>query len=138
MIVRPSEKQQIQTQLQECYQLLCDSRQFYSAGIEKRNSARQDYPHPVYLTPLDPAGQAELDESYGVLGRRISDRGFDFYHREPIVDKFVIASFEYSPNRWIGIKMKLNWCRFGRHGYFENGGEFLEVVDSPFGVGLVD
>lgn len=124
--------------LNHFFELISESQMGRQIQVEKRNSRRIEYPYPIYLSPLDVTGVPILEESYCVLGRHISERGFDFYHKEPIADKYVIASFEFSPNRWLGVKAELNWCRFGRHGYFENGGTFSHVVDSPFGVGQID
>lgn len=124
--------------LTQWFDLLRDSQRAGLAIAERRNSERIHYPFPVFLTPYDREGSLMTDDSFGVIGRQLSQKGFDFFHREPIADKFVVASFEYSPDRWLGMHLKLNWCRFGRHGYFENGGEFVSVVDSPFGIGPID
>ena len=32
---------------------------------------------------------------------------------------------------WIGLLLELTWCRFTRHGRYDNGGRFLAVVPSP-------
>ena len=124
--------------LLDFFEIISESQKGPVVGWERRNHTRVDYPHPVFLTPLDANGNPQLDETFGVLGRQISEKGFDFYHKEPIAHKLVIVSFEFSPGRWLGAKLKLNWCRFGRHGYFENGGQFLETVESPFGIGVID
>ena len=120
------------------FDLLRDSQRIRLSIAERRNSERIPYPFPVFLTPYGSEGELSTEESFGVIGRQISQKGFDFFHREPIADKLVVASFEYSPDRWLAMKLKLTWCRFGRHGYFENGGEFLCAVDSPLGVGPID
>ncbi len=118
--------------------LLRDSQHASLAITERRNSERINYPFPVFLTPYDSMGDLKTDDSFGVIGRQLSPKGFNFFHREPIAEKRVVASFEYSPDRWLGMQLELNWCRFGRHGYFENGGEFTSVVDSPLGVGPIN
>lgn len=138
MFVQTGLPRESQQTISQSFQLICESRQIRSGSLEQRNSARFDYASPVYLTPLDAKGRPLFEDSFGVLGRQISEKGFDFFHKDPIPHQFVIASFEYSPSRWVGIKMKLKWCRFAKHGYFENGGEFLETADSPFGIGVVD
>lgn len=122
----------------EFFELLSQNYVGKQVNWERRYGSRVDYPLPVFLTPIDGQGIVLVDESFGVLGRQISESGFDFYHKEAIPYRLVIASFEYSPDRWLGVKLKINWCRFGRHGYCENGGQFLEIVDSPFGIGPID
>ena len=127
-----------QQSLYRFFEVLSDCQGGQTVKVERRNSVRIEYPYPIYLTPMDEFGNADLEESFCVLGRHISERGFDFYHKDPISLKKVVASFEYSPNRWLAATADLNWCRFGRHGYFENGGTFGNVVDSPFGIGRID
>ena len=98
---------------------------------ERRKEKREAYPYPIYLTPVDKAGAILLDETVVALGKHISELGFDFYHREPLPFRRVIVSFEVSPNRFSSMLLDLTWCRFGRHGWYDNGGRFIAAVDSP-------
>ena len=98
---------------------------------ERRRELREPYPYPVYLTPLDRAGGILRDETVVVLGKHVSELGFDFYHREPLPYRRGIVSFETRPNHWVGMLLDLTWCRFGRHGWYDNGGRFLASVVSP-------
>jgi hypothetical protein len=43
----------------------------------------------------------------------------------------MIASFEYGDDHWVGLVLQLTWCRFSRHGWYDNGGRFLQVAVSP-------
>jgi hypothetical protein len=99
-------------------------------GSERRREQRFPYPHPIYLTPLEPAGSRPI-ETFVVIGKQISLHGVDFYHREPVAHRRVVASLEAGEQGWIGLLLELAWCRFSRHGWYENGGRFLAVVDSP-------
>jgi hypothetical protein len=31
----------------------------------------------------------------------------------------------------MGVLVDLKWCRFTRHGWYESGGRFLQIVPSP-------
>ncbi|MEX2176058.1 MAG: hypothetical protein WD872_16980 [Pirellulaceae bacterium] len=99
-------------------------------GVEHRREQRYPYPHPIHLTPLDtPRGVRA--ETIVVIGKQLSPHGVDFYHREPLGHRRVIASLDAGERGWIGFLLELAWCRFNRHGWYDNGGRFLAIVDSP-------
>lgn len=97
-------------------------------GVERRRLMRWLYPYPVYLTPID---DGEVPEPIVVIGKHLSPQGLDFYHREPVPYRRVIASLDGGEQGWIGLLLELAWCRFSRHGWYDNGGRFLGVVESP-------
>jgi hypothetical protein len=100
-------------------------------GSERRREPRLPYPYPIYLTPINPSGLALVDETLIVIGKHLSEHGVDFYHREAIPHRRVIASLDAGDLGWVGLLLELTWCRFTRHGWYDNGGRFLAVVDSP-------
>jgi len=95
---------------------------------------RHPFPYPVHLTPVDAQGRPQLAEAITVLGKHLSNHGLDFYHREPLAWQYVVASIAGGENRWLGFLMELTWCRFGQHGWYDNGGRFLSVTPSPLNV----
>lgn len=97
---------------------------------ERRTERRFPYPHPVYLTPLTAEGP-QVDETVQVIGKHLSAHGLDFYHREPLPYRRMIASLEVN-GRWVGLVLDLKWCRFTAHGLYENGGRFVTMAPSPF------
>jgi hypothetical protein len=99
--------------------------------LERRREKRHPYPYPVYLTPVGRDSLTPTAQTLVVLGKHLSEHGFDFYHREPLPHRRAIVSFEPSRGSWIGVLLDLSWCRFGRHGWYDNGGRFLAVVPSP-------
>jgi len=99
-------------------------------AMDRRREQRFPYPHPIFLTPLETTGGRPA-ETISVIGKQISLYGVDFYHREPIAQRRVIASLDAGEHGWIGLILELAWCRFSRHGWYDNGGRFLAVVDSP-------
>ena len=99
---------------------------------ERRREQRHAYPYPVYLTPLNHEGRADIAETFVVIGKHLSYHGFDFYHCEPVPYRRVLASLDCGGGRWAGFILDLGWCRFNRNGWYDNGGRFLEIADSPF------
>ena len=100
-------------------------------GAERRREARLPYPYPIYLTPFSRTGQPLPDDTLIVIGKHLSEHGVDFYLREAIPHGRVIASLDAGDLGWVGLLLELTWCRFTRHGLYDNGGRFLSVVDSP-------
>ncbi len=102
-------------------------------GMEQRRERRHPFPYPVYLTPVGRDGATSVGKTLVVLGKHLSELGFDFYHRAPLPYRRAIVSFETACGVWTGVLLDLAWCRFGRHGWYDNGGRFLAVVPSPLG-----
>jgi hypothetical protein len=100
-------------------------------GIERRRDSRYPYPYPIHLTPIGADGQPEALRTFVVIGKHLSSRGVDFYFRLPLPERRVIASLDCGREGWIGLLLELAWCRFSRHGWYDNGGRFLAVVTSP-------
>lgn len=100
-----------------------------AAVKERRRGARRPFPFPVSLIPVAPDGQVADGKEIVVLGKQLSERGLDFYHREPLPYRRMIAAFE-SGGRQIRLLIDLTWCRFNRYGWYDSGGRFLDMVDS--------
>jgi len=99
-------------------------------GLERRREARHPFPYPIHLTPLDD-GRPDVSRTIVVIGKHLAPHGLDFYYSQPIAEKRVIASLDRGHEGWIGLLVELTWCRFSRHGWYDNGGRFLAVVPSP-------
>jgi hypothetical protein len=99
--------------------------------LERRREARYPYPYPVPLTPMDADGRTNVDRTFVVIGKHLSHHGIDFYCRQPLADKRVVASLDCGREGWIGLVLELAWCRFNRHGWYDNGGRFIAIVPSP-------
>lgn len=103
----------------------------YPAGSlpERRADQRFPYPQLIYLTPLKdghPAAQTVV-----VAGKHLSERGLGFYHQQPLPYRHMIASLQAQDARWLGFLIDITWCRFTQHGWYDSGGRFLQVVESP-------
>jgi hypothetical protein len=98
---------------------------------DRHSESRYPYPRLVHLTPVIADGLTATGESFIVAGKDLGDGGLSFYHPEPINNRRAIASLEVAPGKWIGLLIDLSWCRFTRLGWYESGGRFLRIVQSP-------
>mgnify|MGYP006908323461 FL=1 len=96
---------------------------------DRRHSRRFPFPYPIHLTPVEDDGITPANETIVVLGKHLGERGLDFYYRTPLVHRRVIVSLECANEQWISFLMNLNWCRFSRHGWYENGGKFIKALN---------
>jgi hypothetical protein len=99
--------------------------------IERRRDNRYPFPHLVLLAPVVPDGGLNETPPVVGVGRALSVSGLGFYHPVPLPYRRVIASIEKNPGEWVAFLMDLNWCRFNRLGWYESGGRFIQIVDSP-------
>ncbi len=118
---------QIRLQVQNVIQLFRHRAQ----GVDRRGDRREPFPYPIHITPIAEDGTVQTNETIVVLGKHLSERGLDFYYQAPLPYRRVIASWECPNGRWLAMVLDLRWCRSNRHGWYENGGRFLQVVDSP-------
>ena len=114
-----------------CVQLVLCRSQSRQAGCERRREVRHPFPYPVRLIPVDRDGQWLTDEALVVLGKHLSNHGLDFYSAQPLPFRRVIASFDCGRGASVRLFMDLTWCRFCGHGWYENGGRFLQTATLP-------
>ena len=125
----PAIDQRVLDRVQEVFQ-----QQWYrSTGSDRRCDRREPFPYPVYVTPIAEDGTPCTADTIVVLGKHLSERGLDFYYEAPLPYRRVIASWECCDGRWLALLLDLRWCRSTRHGWYENGGRFLQAVESPLG-----
>lgn len=100
---------------------------------DRRCDRREPFPYPIHVTPVSGHGEVLSDETFVVLGKHLSERGLDFYHNAPLPYRRVITSWECRDGSWLALMLDLRWCRSTRHGWYENGGRFVQAVPSPLG-----
>ena len=100
-------------------------------AVERRKDRREPYPYPIHVTPVGADGAIEKNDTFVVLGKHLSERGLDFYCEAPVPHRRVITSWKDSNGKWLALLLDLRWCRSNEHGWYENGGRFLRVVNSP-------
>ena len=100
-------------------------------AMERRREQRYAFPYPIHLTPYGAGGAPRTERTFVVIGKHLSENGLDFYCRQPLAERRVIASLDCGKEGWIGLVLELAWCRFGRHGWYDNGGRFIAAAPSP-------
>lgn len=103
----------------------------FRRSIERRRESRYPYPYPIPLTPYLLDGTPDVERTFVVIGKHLAPHGLDFYCRQPLAERRVIASLDCGRDGWVGLVVELTWCRFSRHGWYDNGGRFVAVVDPP-------
>jgi len=107
---------------------------------ERRKDFRYPFPHLIYLTPIDMSGNPVNENTMVVVGKNVTERGIDFFHKEPIPYRRVILTIESEDGAKVSVITDLIWTRFTRQGWYDNGGRFLQVLDlnGPATKGLSD
>lgn len=98
--------------------------------MERRSEQRFPYPHLIYLHQIE-MPETTQGRALVVVGKDISERGFGFYHRDPISHRRMIASLLTHDDHWLAFLIDLTWCRFNKHGWYDSGGRLLAVASSP-------
>lgn len=111
------------------HHVLCDT-QHACRARERRRQQRIPYPYLVRLSPVESDGHTPAGEDIVVVGKHLSPGGFDFYHRDPLPYRWIVACLESGAGRLHRVLVELLWCRFNTKGWYVNGGRFLRLVDA--------
>jgi hypothetical protein len=98
-------------------------------ATERRRESRYAYPYPIQLLPADRTEELGEANPLVVVGKHLSNHGVDFYSAHPISFRRAIVRFTCSGGPDVRLLMDLTWCRFCGHGWYENGGRFLQAMD---------
>lgn len=98
---------------------------------ERRRESRFPYPRLIRLSPVAADGVTPLSENVVVVGKHLSPRGIDFFHREPLPHRRMVAWLETKGGQTHPVLVELLWCRFTKEGWYDNGGRLLRVIDVP-------
>ncbi len=124
--VRPRADEQVRISVRSFLARLYPNR----LPVERRSVGRYPYPFLLRLTPV--ATTAAVDASpVVVVGKDLSERGFGFFHQNPLPFRRVIATLRDQGGKPISILVDVSWCRFTSHGWYESGGRFLRIVETP-------
>ncbi|MBM4004473.1 MAG: hypothetical protein FJ295_14530 [Planctomycetes bacterium] len=118
-------------ELRSCVQQLLLTHLPGRPELDRRREKRRPYPLPFLITPVDSVQHPICDGQLLVIGRNVSELGVDFYHREPLPYRQVIASFDGLRGTVLHLLVDLSWCRFGKHRIYDSGGRFVRVVTAP-------
>lgn len=95
---------------------------------ERRQDGRFPFPFLVRLTPVGDRHLTPVAESMVVVGKDLSAHGMGLFHPHPLPYRRAVVSLEDRTGRCVTLLIDLSWCRFTRHGWYESGGRFLQVV----------
>jgi len=115
--------------VQETVRLLLESRFRLTNHNERRRFERHPFPYLIRLVPVGENDCTPSGEPIVVVGKQLSEQGLDFYHSQPIPFRRAIASLQTRSGQWLSFLVELTWCRFTEHGWYDNGGRFLQVVE---------
>jgi hypothetical protein len=102
---------------------------YTTRGGERRREDRFPYPRLIRLAPVAADGVTPGGDSVVVVGKHLSPRGIDFFHREPLPHRRMIAWLETKGGIVQPLLIELLWCRFTKEGWYDNGGRLLRVLE---------
>ncbi|MDA1051246.1 MAG: hypothetical protein O3C40_12310 [Planctomycetota bacterium] len=120
----------VDEQIERCVQFALQGASPNRSHDERRRHKRHPFPYPVRLLPVNARNEI-VGEPIVVLGKHLTNQGFDFYYQHPVSYRRVIVSFDCELSERVEMLMDLTWCRFNGHGWYENGGRFLSAIDRP-------
>jgi hypothetical protein len=97
-------------------------------GLDRRSHRRIPYGRLLALTPVGDDSLTPCGELIYVVGKHLSPAGLDFYHHEPISQRFAVASLESGTEEWLHFLLKITWCRFLRANWYDSGGHFVKEL----------
>jgi hypothetical protein len=97
--------------------------------LERRSHQRLPYPRLIPLTPLSDDQLVPSERPTFVVGKHLSPLGLDFFHHDPIPQRYAVTSLEIGPEQWVHFLTKITWCRFLRCNWYDSGGRFVKVVE---------
>ncbi|MCA9150812.1 MAG: hypothetical protein KDA92_15985 [Planctomycetales bacterium] len=94
----------------------------------RRSQNRVPFSKLISMLPLSNDDlQPSLEPIY-VVGKHLAPLGLDFFHHEPIEERFAIVSLENGAEGYVQFLMKITWCRFLKPGWYDSGGKFIKIV----------
>lgn len=96
--------------------------------VERRRERRYPFPYLVRLVPVARDGISPEGKPVVVVGRHLSQHGLDFFHRDPLPYRRMIATLETALGQRMRVLVDLGWCRFTGQGWYESGGRFLRCL----------
>ncbi len=95
---------------------------------ERRVDRRIPFPCLIPFTPMCDQGQRPTGPTRQVVGRNLAARGLDFFHCDPLPERFAVVSLPCAQDQWVHFLLRITWCRFLRAGWYDSGGRFVRLV----------
>jgi hypothetical protein len=96
---------------------------------DRRNRDRFPIPYTFRLTPLDPDGNLQLDDSTTVVGKDLSLTGIGFSHDHPLLCRRVIVCLDHPKVGRFAVEAEVVWTRPTPIGLYESGCRLIRTVD---------
>lgn len=94
---------------------------------EQRTSDRYPLSRLFELTPWDIGANQAAGDTLAVVSRNLSLDGLGFYHRDALTARHAIVQLSPGSDH-PALLMKLEWCRFLRPDWYDNGGRFIRIA----------
>ena len=95
-------------------------------AIERRKDRRIAFPYLLQLS--FPTKVPGMSDKLSVVGKSLSIRGLDFYHRHPITPRLAKIQFDFVQIPANELLLELSWCRYIRDDWYTSGGRFLRMI----------
>jgi hypothetical protein len=99
--------------------------------FERRARPRIPFPRLIGLTPLQNDNLQPAAEMIHVVGKNLAPLGLDFFHHDPIPQRYALVNLEQDRELSLRFLLKITWCRFLKPGWYDSGGRFTKVVEWP-------
>ncbi|TWT73713.1 hypothetical protein Pla123a_36060 [Posidoniimonas polymericola] len=100
-------------------------------NCDRRRQPRVAAPYLLRMTPLEDLGRGRPGTPAGppqtVVGKDLSERGFCFYHEQPLPFRYVRVAIEDPQIGCFELDIQLNRTLFSKLGWYESAGRVLEV-----------
>jgi hypothetical protein len=96
--------------------------------LERRYERRYPYPRLIRIFPARGLGYSPAGQPLVAVGKHVSEGGIGFFHSTLLPYRRVIVELDGCNAEPLAILTDLTWCRFGKYGWYENGGRFLQLV----------
>ena len=96
---------------------------------DRRSLQRIPYARLLPLTPVIDDRLLPCGDVIYVIGKHLSPQGLDFFHHEPIPQRYAVASLENGAEQWLHFLLKITWCRFLKAKWYDSGGQFVRIIE---------
>lgn len=102
--------------------------------LQSRRWHRLPYRKSILLTPIHEETDQPIADQRVATGQDISLGGICFLHDHPLPYRRITVTFPRDNGHIESLVIRLRWCRFTRHGFYQSGGKFLYPVHIEGGV----
>ena len=82
----------------------------------------------LQLTPINHAGRVLHDEAVDIVGKDMSVAGIGFSHKNPLLQRGVVISFEHPTVGRLAVEAEVVWTKPTPLGIYESGCRFIRTL----------